>query len=113
MDGILSALEPEVPHLPDVEDRVTRFVALARDVHRAAEVAILEGPAHVIEAAGQVTHASAELSDVMRRMADKARSGIDARRTADRALAAQREHDLYQRVQRFRPAARTALGNTD
>lgn len=111
MDAILSALEPETPHLPDVEERVSRFIALARDVHRAGEVVILEGPAHVIEAAQQVTHASADLSDVMRRMVDKVRSGIDAHKAADSALAAEREHHLYQRVQQFRTAARAALGN--
>jgi hypothetical protein len=113
MDAILSALEDEAPHLHDVEEKVTRFVALARDVHRAGEVVMVEGPGHVIEAAEQVTRASAELSEVMQRMVENARLGNDARKAADSALAAERMHHLYQRVQQFRTAARAALGNAD
>lgn len=113
MDAVLKALGPEEPELPDIEEKVARFIALAREVHRAVEVVILEGPAHVIEAAEQVTRASADLSEVMRRMVDTARAGTDAHMAADSALAAERKHRLYQRVQQFRTAARAALGNAD
>ncbi|MFB6824440.1 hypothetical protein ACFCXA_23005 [Streptomyces virginiae] len=63
---------------------------LAREVHRACEVGILEGPAPLADVAGSTTH--------------KAR---------DIALAAERERSLYEAVEDFRLAARGAIGETD
>jgi hypothetical protein len=113
MDAILGALQPEAPRLDEVDEKVSLFITLARDVHRAAEVVILEGPSHVIEAAEQVTHASADLSEVMQRMVENARSGNDARKAADNTLAREWEHRLYETVQSFRAIAREALGNAE
>ncbi|NLU75095.1 proline dehydrogenase [Streptomyces sp. HNM0575] len=113
MDAILGALQPGASRPDAVDEKVSHFIALAREVHRAAEVVILEGPRHVIEAAEQITHASADLSEVMQRMVENARSGNDVQHEADSALAAEREHRLYQSVQNFRATAREALGNAE
>ncbi|MER7760213.1 proline dehydrogenase [Streptomyces sp. NPDC097619] len=113
MDAVLNALRPPVPDLPDVEAKTVRFVTLAREVHRAGEVVILEGPASVAEAAARITHASAALSEVMRRLAEHARAGDTTSRAGDLALAAERERALYQTIKDFRLTARTALGHTD
>ncbi|MFJ9379138.1 hypothetical protein [Streptomyces sp. NPDC101455] len=37
MDAVLDALRSEEPELPCVDTEVRRFIALAREVHRAAE----------------------------------------------------------------------------
>ncbi|MGW6531742.1 proline dehydrogenase [Streptomyces venezuelae] len=107
MDAVLDALRP------DVDEKIRRFITLAREVHRAVEVVVLEGPAPVVEVAERVTRASGDLSLVVRRMAENARAGDDGRRAEDAGLAAERERALYQAVKDFRLAARTALGNTD
>jgi len=60
MDAVLHALQPETPDLRDVDEKVRRFVVLARDVHRAVEVVSLEGPPPIVEAADGVAHASGE-----------------------------------------------------
>lgn len=111
MDSVLDALRAPDPDLPEVDEKVGHFIALAREVHRAAEVVALEGPDTVTAAADRVTHASQDLSHVMRRMVDDARAGDRTRRAEHRELATAREHDLYQAVQGFRHAARTAVGN--
>ncbi|CAM5510260.1 hypothetical protein STENM223S_03098 [Streptomyces tendae] len=54
MDAVLDALRPETPDLRDTDEKVRRFVALAREAHRAAEVVILEGPLSTVEAADRV-----------------------------------------------------------
>ncbi|MET7903436.1 proline dehydrogenase [Streptomyces sp. NPDC005336] len=113
MDAILSALQPEEPNLHDVDEKVTRFITLAREVHRAVEVVTLEGPPSVTEAAEHVTHASSNLSQVMRRMVNNARAGDSTQKAADSALATEREQLLYQSVKDFRLAARDTLGNAD
>lgn len=113
MDAVLDALRPDVPELPDVDEKIRRFITLAREVHRAVEVVVLEGPTPVVEVAERVTRASGDLSLVVRRMAENARAGDDGRRAEDAGLAAERERVLYQTVKDFRLAARTALGNTD
>ncbi|MEU0171341.1 proline dehydrogenase [Streptomyces iakyrus] len=112
MDAILDALRSDDPDLPDVDEKIRRFITLAREVHRAVEVVILEGPAPLAEVAGRVAQASSDLSHVMRRMAENARAGDTTRRAEDTALAAERERILYQAVKDFRLAARSALGNT-
>src|SRR5882757_3882662 len=58
MDAILDALRSDDPDLPDVDEKIRRFIALAREVHRASEVVILEGPASLVKVTERVTHAS-------------------------------------------------------
>jgi len=113
MDAILGALRSDDPDLPDVDEKMRGFVTLAREVHRAVEVVILEGPAPLVEVAERVTHASSDLSLVMRRMAENARVGDATRKAEDVALAAEKERILYQAVKDFRLAARGTLGNTN
>ncbi|GAA3796562.1 proline dehydrogenase [Streptomyces phyllanthi] len=112
MDAILDALRSDDPDLPDVDEKMRRFVTLAREVHRAAEVVILEGPDSIAQVASRVTHASSNLSRVMRRMAENAHAGDTTRKAEDTALAAEREHILYRAVKDFRLAARSVIGNT-
>ncbi|MFG2965364.1 MULTISPECIES: hypothetical protein [unclassified Streptomyces] len=113
MDAILDALRADEPDLPDVDERTRRFVALAREVHRAAKVVALEGPASLTEATDRIARASAELSQVMRRMVGDAHAGDTARKDEDTALAAAREEALYRAVRDLRLAARGAIGGTD
>ncbi|MFG2779814.1 hypothetical protein ACGFY7_18425 [Streptomyces prunicolor] len=111
MDAVLDALRADEPELPDVDEKIRRFIALAREVHRAAEVVILEGPASLVKLAERVADASGGLSEVMRRMADKARAGDATRKAEGVALAAERERILYREVRAFRLAARGVVGN--
>ncbi|MEU6229777.1 proline dehydrogenase [Streptomyces sp. NPDC047042] len=113
MDAILDALRSDDPDLPDVDEKIRHFTTLAREVHRAVEVVILEGPAPLVEVASRVTHASNDLSLVMRRMAENAHAGDATRSAEDIALAAERERILYQAVKDFRLAARSTLANTN
>ncbi|MFF8617313.1 proline dehydrogenase [Streptomyces sp. NPDC015350] len=113
MDAILDALRPDDPDLRDVDEKVRRFIALAREVHRAAEIVIIEGPSSMVRATGDVARASGDLSDVMQRMVRNAHAGDTSRRTADIDLAAEREHGLYQAVKSFRSAAGDVLGRPD
>ncbi|MFF7874030.1 proline dehydrogenase [Streptomyces californicus] len=112
MDAVLDVLRSDRPDPAALDEPTDRFVALAREVHRACEVVILEGPASVADLASRVTDASADLSYVMRRMAANARAGDATRTTEDAALAAERERALYTAIKEFRLAARTALGRT-
>ncbi|TQE37513.1 proline dehydrogenase [Streptomyces ipomoeae] len=109
MDAILEALREDEPDLLDVDEKIRHFIILAREVHRAVEVVILEGPASLEEAAERVTHASSDLSQVMRRMAENAHAGDTTRKAEDIALAAERERILYQAVKDFRLAARSTM----
>ncbi|MEU8799726.1 hypothetical protein [Spirillospora sp. NPDC048819] len=111
MDAVLDALRPERPDVADVDAKVRRFVDLAREVHRAMEIVIIEGPPPMVEVAERIHRASEELSEVTRRMVEKARVGDSARKTADEAAAAERERRLYAAVQEFRLKARDVLGN--
>lgn len=111
MDAVLDALRSDEPQLPCVDEEIHRFVALAREVHRAAEVVILERPASLVKVTERVADASSGLSEVMRRMAGNARTGDATRRVEDVALAAERERILYQEVRAFRLAARGVIGN--
>ncbi|MBY8342536.1 proline dehydrogenase [Streptomyces spinosirectus] len=111
MDAVLDAVEPESLDLRDVDEKVRRFVELAREVHRAAEVVILEGPHSMAEAVDRVGRASGDLSSVMRRMVKDAHARDSSRKAADTALAAERERALYQTVKDFRAAAGEVLGN--
>ncbi|MEU3142976.1 MULTISPECIES: hypothetical protein [unclassified Streptomyces] len=112
MDAILDALRSDNPDLPEVDERIGHLVALARQVHRAAEVVILEGPVSLEEVAERVAHASSDLSLVMRRMAENAHAGDTTHKAEDTVLAAERERILYQAVKDFRLAARSVIGNT-
>ena len=105
MDAIFEALRPSAPDLERVDERVGRFVGLAREVHRRAEVVLVEGPPGLAKAAGQVGRASSDLSEVMRRMVKDAHALDAARKAADTVLASQREQALHQAVKRFRSAA--------
>ncbi|MEV7676717.1 proline dehydrogenase [Streptomyces sp. NPDC088752] len=111
MDAILGALKAHGPDLQDVDEKVQRFITLAREVHRAAEVVIIEGPSSVVEAADHVAQASRGLSDVMRRMVQDAHVGDTSHLTADTALATEKEHTLHQAVKSFRSAAGDILNN--
>ncbi|MFJ8013908.1 proline dehydrogenase [Streptomyces sp. NPDC096339] len=113
MDAILDALRSDQPHLPSLDEKIDRFITLAREVHRAGEIVILEGPASVAEVAERVTRASSDLSHVMRRMAEHAHAEDTTRKAEDTALATERERILYQAVKDFRLAARSTLGKTN
>lgn len=110
MDAILDALRSDQPDLPDIDEKTGRFITLAREVHRAGEVVILEGPTALAEVAERVGKASTDLSHVMRRMAENAHAGITTHKAEDTALAADRERNLYQAVKDFRLAARSTIG---
>ncbi|MGW1776072.1 proline dehydrogenase [Streptomyces sp. NPDC002104] len=112
MDAVLDALRADRPDLPDVDEKTGRFVTLAREVHRAGELVILEGPASLAQAAERVAQASSALSHVVRRMAENAHAGITAHKAEDTALAAERERALYQAVKDFRLAARGSIDGT-
>nr|WP_211270338.1 hypothetical protein [Streptomyces exfoliatus] len=120
MDAVLDALCADQPDLPDVDEKIGRFITLAGEVHRAREIVILEGAAPLGEVAERVTHVSADLSHVMRRMAEDAHAGNDyahagntTHEAEDIALAAERERTLYQAVKDFRLAARSAIGKSN
>ncbi|MEJ8672876.1 proline dehydrogenase [Streptomyces sp. MS1.AVA.1] len=113
MDAILNALRSDTPDLADVNEKTRRFIAQAREVHRATEVVILEGPASLAEVASRVTHASSDLAHIMQRMTENAHAGDSTRKAEDSALAAERERILYQAVKDFRLAARSVVGNTN
>ncbi|MFD5673013.1 proline dehydrogenase [Streptomyces sp. NPDC127040] len=113
MDAVLDALQPDTPDLQDVDEKVQRFVTLAREVHRAVEIVVLEGPSSVVEAAEQVAHASGDLSEVMRRMVREAQAGDTSRKATDGALGTERKHLLYQAVKSFRTAAGDVLSNAN
>ncbi|MFK0203828.1 proline dehydrogenase [Streptomyces lavendulae] len=112
MDAVLDALRSDQPDLPSLDEKIDRFITLAREVHRTGEIVILEGPTSVAEVAERVTHASSDLSHVMRRMAAHAHAG-NAQKEEDTALATERERILYQAVKDFRLAARSAIGKTN
>ncbi|MEV7446237.1 proline dehydrogenase [Streptomyces sp. NPDC091204] len=113
MDAVLDALRSDEPDLPDIDEKTGRFVTLAREVHRACEVVILEGPSSLAEVAERVADASSDLSQIMRRMVENAHAGSTAHKAEDSALAAERERTLYQAVKDFRLAARSVIGATD
>ncbi|MFF5809147.1 proline dehydrogenase [Streptomyces sp. NPDC012746] len=112
-DAVLDALRSDQPDLPDIDEKTGRFITLAREVHRACEIVILEGPAPLAEVAERVTVASSDLSDVMRRMAENAHAGNTTHKAEDIALAAERERILYEAVKDFRLAARSTIGKTN
>ncbi|WP_331738798.1 proline dehydrogenase [Streptomyces sp. NBC_01276] len=112
MDAVLDALRSDQPDLPDINEKTGRFITLAREVHRACEVVILEGPAPLAEVAERVTNASSDLSRVMRRLAENAHAGDTTRKAEDTALAVERERTLYQAVKDFRLAASSVIGGT-
>ncbi|MFB7180390.1 proline dehydrogenase [Streptomyces sp. NPDC056257] len=113
MDAVLDALRSDEPDLPDIDEKTGRFVTLAREVHRACEVVILEGPSSLAEVAERVADASSDLSRIMRRMVENAHAGNTTHKAEDSALAAERERILYQAVKDFRLAARGVIGATD
>ncbi|MEU4273050.1 proline dehydrogenase [Streptomyces sp. NPDC026092] len=112
-DAVLDALRADRPDLSDIDEKTGRFITLAREVHRACEIVILEGPARVADVAERVTVASSDLSHVMRRMAENAHAGDTTRKTEDIALAAERERTLYEAVKDFRLAARDTIRKAD
>ncbi|WP_026400529.1 hypothetical protein [Actinomadura rifamycini] len=109
LDAVREALGRDDPDLRDVDERLHRFVDLARNVHRTVEIVLLEGPPSIADAVDRIEHASRDLSQVVRRLVDDARAGDASRRPADLATAAERERVLYRAVVEFRGAARDAL----
>ncbi|MGY4387554.1 hypothetical protein [Streptomyces sp. TE12347] len=91
MDAVLDSLRSDRPGLDDIDEKTGRFVALAREVHRACEIVVLDGPAPLADVAERVTVASSDLSHVMRRMAENARAGDTTHKAQDIALAAECE----------------------
>ncbi|MFF4166589.1 proline dehydrogenase [Streptomyces sp. NPDC001741] len=112
MDAVLDALRSDEPDLHDIDEKVGRFITLAREVHRACEVVIIEGPAPLVEVVERVTNASRDLSHIMRRLAENAHLGDATHKAEDTALAAERERTLYQAVKDFRLAARSVIDET-
>ncbi|MEV7723681.1 proline dehydrogenase [Streptomyces sp. NPDC087917] len=113
MDAVLDALRADGPDLVDIDEKTGHFVTLAREVHRACEVVILEGPSSLARSTERVIHASSDLSRVVRQMAEHARTGDTTHRTETAALAAERQGALYQAVKGFRLSARTVIDSTD
>ncbi|MFF7393173.1 proline dehydrogenase [Streptomyces scabiei] len=111
LDAVRDALRADRPDLQDVDEKMERFAAQVRVVHRAAEFVILEGPPSVVEALYGVVHAADDLAEVMRRMVRDAHAEDTSRKAADTALAAEREHLLYQAVKSLRAAATDVLGD--
>lgn len=113
MDAILNALQADSPDLPGLDEAVRHFIDRARDVHRATEVVILEGPPSIVEATDRIAEASSGLSEVMQRMVKNVHAGDTAERAQDSADASARERQLYEAVSEFRVHARSVLGNAD
>ncbi|MET9497848.1 proline dehydrogenase [Streptomyces sp. NPDC006552] len=112
LDSVRDALGRDEPVPADVDEKAAAFVALAREVHRATEVVILEGPASFTAVTERVTHASQDLSRIVRQMIGDARAGDTTRKAAATAAAVRREHVLYQAIKDFRRAARDVVGNS-
>ncbi|MGW6909237.1 hypothetical protein [Streptomyces sp. NPDC054940] len=113
MDAVRDALRADRPDLRDVDEKMECFAAQARSVNRAAELVILEGLPSVVEALYGLVHAADDLAEVMRRMVRDAHAEDTSRKAADTALAAEREHLLYQAVKGLRAAAADVLGDTE
>ncbi|MFD8688228.1 proline dehydrogenase [Streptomyces sp. NPDC059651] len=111
LDVVRDALRADRPNLRDIDENMERYFVHARDVHRAAEIVILEGPSSVVQALYRAVHAADDLAEVMGRMVRDAHAGDPTRKAADFALAAQREHLLYQAVKGLRAAASDVLGD--
>ncbi|MFG2985755.1 proline dehydrogenase [Streptomyces sp. NPDC048258] len=109
LDEVLRALGPDAHALHTVDERVRDFVSLARQVHRSAEVVLLEGPASMADAVSRVSDASAALSEVMRTMVARAQEGDTSRYREDSALASERSAALWDAVGRLRLAGREVL----
>ncbi|CBG69241.1 hypothetical protein SCAB_21271 [Streptomyces scabiei 87.22] len=112
LDAVRDALRADRPDLRDVDEKMERFAGQVRGVHRAAEFVILEGPPSVVQALYRVVHAADDLAGVMQRMVHDAHAEDTSRKDADTALAAEREHLLYQAVKGFRAAASDVLGDS-
>lgn len=113
MDAILRALQADEPDLLALDETVRHFIGRAREVHRAAEVVILEGPPSIIEATDRIARASSELSEVMQRMVKNAHAADTSDRQQEAVSASARERQLYQAVKGFRVQARSILGNAE
>ncbi|MFP3117718.1 proline dehydrogenase [Streptomyces sp. Iso 434] len=109
LDAVRDELRNDRPDLQELDEMMKRFRAQVRNVHRAAEFVILEGPQPVEEALYRVVHAADDLAEVMGRMVRDAHAGDRSRKDADTELAAHREHLLYQSVKALRVAAADAL----
>lgn len=85
-------LRADRPDLRAVDARMEQFRSRARDVHRVAELVILEGPESVVRALYRAVHAADDVAEVVGRMVRDAHAGETSRKAADLALAAEREH---------------------
>lgn len=109
LDAVFEALRPERPDPEAVDELVRTFVGLAREVHRAAEVVLVEGPPAMAAAVGRVARASGERAELMRRMVADARAGDTANKAAHTALAVRRDEALHQSVKGLRADAARVL----
>lgn len=108
MDEILAALGAETD-LDGLDGKVDRFVQLAREVHRAVEIVIVEGPPAMAAAASRVIHASEDLSAAVRRTIAGSRASDDSNRSDDLDLARHRERLMYQTIVDLRTEAAKTL----
>ncbi|MGW4087143.1 proline dehydrogenase [Streptomyces sp. NPDC004822] len=111
LDAVRDALRADRPDLRAVDARMEQFRSRARDVHRVAELVILEGPESVVRALYRAVHAADDVAEVVGRMVRDAHAGETSRKAADLALAAEREHPSYQSVKALRAAASDVLGD--
>lgn len=109
LDAVFEALRPERPDPEAVDELVRTFIGLAREVHRAAEVVLVEGPPAMAAAVGRVARASGERAELMRRMVADARAGDTANKAAHTALAVRRDEALHQSVKGLRADAARVL----
>ena len=109
LDAVFEALRSERPDMAAVDARVSVFVGLAREVHRAAEVVLVEGPDAMVAAVDRVGRASSERAELMRRMVADARAGDTTHQAAHSAPAARRDEALHQAVKGLRAAAARVL----
>lgn len=112
LDAVRDALRTDRPDPGALDERLEHFDARVRDVHRAAEFVLLEGPEPVVQALYRTVHAADALAETIRRMTQDAHTGDTTRKEADTALATEREHALYQSVKALRAAAAGALGES-
>ncbi|MFF4509176.1 proline dehydrogenase [Streptomyces sp. NPDC001401] len=112
LDAVRDALRADRPDLRDVDEKMECFATQVRGVHRAAELVLLEGPPSVVNALYGVVHAADGLAEVMRRMVRDAHAEDTSHKAADTALAAEREHLLYEAVKGLRSAAADVLGDS-
>jgi hypothetical protein len=112
MDAILEALRAQQPDRADLDEKVARFIDLAREAHRAVEIVIVEGPPVMVDAADRVIRASEDLSATVRPLVANAHAGTDTDRASDLDRASQQERLLYRAIVDLRTTASEVLNAT-